>query len=115
MRKLLILILLLASTTLLNGQLLPVKQYSSRNGLNSNVITDILQDERGILWVSTNNGLNWYDGSRFYHPEIQGKAGQININRLRKDSSGNVWIATYYNGLFCYKNNSFENFLPETS
>jgi signal transduction histidine kinase/ligand-binding sensor domain-containing protein len=115
MRKLLFLILLLESTTLLNGQLLPVKQYSTGNGLNSNVVTDVLQDERGILWISTNNGLNWYDGTRFYHPELKGKAGQVNINRMRKDSKGTIWIATYYNGLFRYKNNSFENFLPDSS
>lgn len=40
-------------------------QYTLRNGLSSNQLTGIAQDERGYLWISSVNGLNRYDGKQF--------------------------------------------------
>jgi len=36
-----------------------------RNGLASNHVTGMVQDERVYLWIGTINGLQRYDGSRF--------------------------------------------------
>lgn len=35
---------------------------TTANGLTSNLITHIFQDSRGFLWISTEDGLNMYDG-----------------------------------------------------
>lgn len=39
------------------------------NGLNSDVLLDILEDDNGHLWIASNNGLTWMDPStaRFRH------------------------------------------------
>jgi ligand-binding sensor domain-containing protein len=42
-----------------SGQIL--KKYNHLNGLPSNTIQGILQDEKGILWISTDNGLCRFD------------------------------------------------------
>lgn len=40
-------------------------RYTYMNGLSSNQLTDIAQDERGYIWISSVNGLNRYDGKQF--------------------------------------------------
>ena len=35
------------------------------NGLSSNSINDIIQDDLGFIWIATEDGLNRYDGSEF--------------------------------------------------
>jgi signal transduction histidine kinase/ligand-binding sensor domain-containing protein len=36
-------------------------------GLASNVVTSLYQDEKGFIWVGTDNGLQRFDGSKFIH------------------------------------------------
>lgn len=38
---------------------------TSDNGLVTNTIRYIFQDDKGFIWISTNNGLNRYDGHSF--------------------------------------------------
>lgn len=40
-------------------------KYSSKDGLSSMTIADMLQDHKGQLWFATWNGLNKFDGYRF--------------------------------------------------
>ncbi len=42
-----------------NGNIL--KRYNNTNGLSSNAIMGVLQDAKGFLWISTNNGLCRFD------------------------------------------------------
>ncbi|MGN0236338.1 MAG: helix-turn-helix domain-containing protein [Paludibacteraceae bacterium] len=42
-----------------------LRYIDETDGLSHNHITRVLQDERGMIWISTWNGLNRYDGSRF--------------------------------------------------
>jgi len=41
------------------------KTITSRDGLHSNVVSTMLQDSRGILWIGSWSGLCEYDGSSF--------------------------------------------------
>ncbi len=38
-----------------------IKSYTTKNGLPSNRIRSIIEDERGNLWIGTNNGLSKFD------------------------------------------------------
>jgi ligand-binding sensor domain-containing protein len=58
------------------NQLLHAQQSSIQNGLfhlnenqglSSNRVQALAQDERGFLWIGTNEGLNRFDGSDFVH------------------------------------------------
>jgi len=41
------------------------EHYTNEQGLTSNAVTSITQDQWGYLWISTQNGLNRYDGNHF--------------------------------------------------
>ncbi len=47
-----------------------VEKLTTEEGLSSNRINDIAQDDNGFLWIATSDGLNRFDGTevvKFYH------------------------------------------------
>ena len=44
-----------------------LSHYSMDDGLASNVVSKILQDDYGFIWISTWNGLSRFDGYNFYN------------------------------------------------
>lgn len=40
-------------------------RYSTADGLGSDVVLGLFEDDRGVLWASTNGGLSRFDGRRF--------------------------------------------------
>lgn len=54
-------LLFLVSSTIL-GQRLRFKHITSDDGLSTNYVTSIIQDDKGFMWFGTQDGLNKYDG-----------------------------------------------------
>lgn len=58
----------------------------------------LIQDDRGFLWIGTQYGLNRYDGIRvrqFLHdPSDINSLGGTYIQVIFKDSKGNLWISS---------------------
>jgi len=44
------------------GQQLSFNRLNSEDGLSNNLVTSIVQDNRGFLWFGTQDGLNRFDG-----------------------------------------------------
>ena len=44
------------------SQQLRFKQITNEEGLSTNYVTSIMQDEKGFMWFGTQDGLNKYDG-----------------------------------------------------
>lgn len=96
-------------------------KYSSKDGLSSMTVADILQDYKGQLWFATWNGLNKFDGYRFtsYKNSPDGKSG-LSTTRLvsiTEDKLGYIWILTYDNVVcrFNPKTETFEQILDENA
>lgn len=84
--------------------------YASRNilrlgfdrGLSNNYVMGIAQDRNGFVWISTESGLNRYDGSSFrvFKKEGQTALSANELNRICADTANNIlWIATQRHGL----------------
>ncbi len=61
-------------------------------------VSDILEDQFGVLWISTNEGLQYYDNKtnsfiRFRHEEKnENSISSNNVHCLAEDADGNLWI-----------------------
>jgi ligand-binding sensor domain-containing protein/two-component sensor histidine kinase len=95
------------------AQLLPLKTYSSKDGLINKQVTAIIRDDLGLLWLGTPFGINWFDGNRFTEPPIKILSGQLYITNFFQDSKRNIWVLSFYNGLYKYKDFTFTNFLVD--
>lgn len=110
MKKTIIAILLLL-TIVLHASAVTVKQFKS-DKLTSNIVTCIVQDKKGYIWIGTEHGLNKFDGyrcSNYLHSDKDSTSITHNtIVTLFVDSRGNLLIGT--NGGLCrydYDNNDF--------
>ncbi len=70
--------------------------YTEADGLSNNVITGILEDNSGCIWVSTNHGLSKLDpaaGSfRVYSDEDGLRGHEFNQGAAFKDSDGKLYF-----------------------
>lgn len=81
-------------------------RITTHNGLSHNKVNCVLQDQRGFIWMGTDDGLNRYDGRRFvvFRHEPGNKtsiSGNI-ITDIVEDEKGVLWIATSDGGLSKY-------------
>jgi len=77
-----------------------IEVYSIEHGLSQTRVTSIVQDEKGYLWVGTQDGLNLFDGYTFqvfhHNPLDTNSISNNYIRDLHEDENGNLWIATSY-------------------
>ncbi len=68
------------------------------DGLAATSVLGILQDSFGLLWISTANGLQKYDGYSFQsfknEPENPNSLLNNNCYGLLEDADHNIWVAT---------------------
>lgn len=76
-----------------------LRQFSSQNGLSNSAILSLCQDNNGVLWIGSCDGLNIFDGTtpRLYKPTNTGINFSGNIIGNIKEAEENVlWIQTNY-------------------
>jgi len=82
------------------------EHLTTEDGLSSNKVEAILQDKEGFYWISTQNGLNRFDGTSFRvfrHSSTDSTSlTDNNCRNMLEDLNGDIWIATY-KGVSRYK------------
>lgn len=111
---------LLATTGTVLPNQFQFRHYNIENGLSSNTVSDILQDQKGYIWMATDGGLNCFDGTTFtyiqkgnpYYPELQTNL----IQNLCEVNADELWFGTDY-GVYIYnqKKNEITTFRKETA
>lgn len=106
-------LLLCAYPLFTNGQ--PIRFYNSVQGLPSSLINDVSQDGSGYIWISTENGVSYFDGMHFvpfsFNKNKPGSLSSEMVKIVFPDSRGVCWVGTS-NGLqiFDSKKNVFQDF-----
>ena len=86
-------------------QLQATRQHlSTEDGLCSNAVSMISQDDLGFIWLATWNGLSRFDGYEFYNYKTGNSSHIKNLhNRILDiviDQSQNVWMHMYDDRVF---------------
>lgn len=106
LRKLLIGLFMFAGFQAANAQQIQatLSHFSTDDGLASNAIADICQDDYGFLWIATWNGLSRFDGYNFYNYKTGNSSGIKNLHNrildLAIDQSQNIWMRMYDGRVF---------------
>ncbi|MBI5646236.1 MAG: SpoIIE family protein phosphatase [Ignavibacteriae bacterium] len=97
------------------------ERLSVEQGLSQSIVLGVLQDSRGLLWLSTEDGLNLYNGYGFSVMRSEARDGKsLSYNHttaLLEDASRAIWIGTFNGGLNRYSigKNAFERFRHDPS
>jgi ligand-binding sensor domain-containing protein len=97
---------LLASSVMVYGEHLPIKTYTTADGLPSTYILSVVRDSRGFLWFCTRDGLSRFDGQRFVTYTMQNGLSNPAINHLLETRSGVYWVATNGGGVCQFNPNT---------
>ena len=83
------------------------------DGLASETVNAVEQDEKGFIWIATNNGLQRYDGSSFltfqHRDNDKNSLPYSRVTWLKKDTHNRLWLILEDNrvGYFNTSNFSF--------
>jgi signal transduction histidine kinase/ligand-binding sensor domain-containing protein/DNA-binding response OmpR family regulator len=95
--------------------LLPINKETGKVRLNTNIVTGILQDGQGKIWIGTDHGgVNLLDKKDFSIQYLMNNMdddkslSQNAIMAMYEDNSGIIWIGTYKQGINYYHENSIK-------
>jgi len=100
--------------------------YTIEDGLNSNKIFSMIEDQNRNLWFGTADGLLRYNGESFKHvpipysdttgiylEKIRHVINPNAVHSLLEDKKGNIWIGTGGAGAYRYDGEVFTSFQTE--
>ncbi|HTI12569.1 MAG TPA: two-component regulator propeller domain-containing protein [Puia sp.] len=97
-KKLILVLFLLITGSLLYGQPYYFRHFQVENGLSNNAVICSLQDKKGFLWFGTKDGLDRFDGYSFKifrsDADDSGSIGSNFIHCLYEDADGVLWAGT---------------------
>lgn len=96
---LLIVAAVLARGTAAQARELPLRFFTTADGLGDNRVKRILLDSRGLLWVGTNSGISRFDGSQFQSFGVADGLPFPIINDLLETPEGDLWLASNGGGV----------------
>ncbi|MBI1764828.1 MAG: hypothetical protein HYR56_25740 [Acidobacteria bacterium] len=86
---------LVAMTVTAAAQHLPIKSYTTSDGLAHNTVNRIVKDSRGFLWSCTEDGLSRFDGYSFTNYSMEQGLPHRVVRDFVETRSGEFWLATH--------------------
>jgi signal transduction histidine kinase/ligand-binding sensor domain-containing protein len=84
----------LAISACLHAERLPIKSFSSDDGLAHDHINQIYRDSHGLLWICTDEGLSRFDGYEFTNFMVADGLPHPHANGILEIPDKGYWIAT---------------------
>ncbi|HZG23135.1 MAG TPA: two-component regulator propeller domain-containing protein, partial [Chitinophagaceae bacterium] len=86
-------------------------RYNISNGLASNFVNNLVQDQKGFIWLATINGLQRYDGHKFFAWKHEANNPNSlpadNITKVFLDRDNRLWVATTDNKVGMFNTENF--------
>lgn len=85
--------LFLVASASVNSEQLPIRTYTTADGLAYDVVRRIVRDSRGFLWFCTAGVLSRFDGHRFTTYGTEHGLAELSVNDLIETRDGVYWVA----------------------
>lgn len=72
-----------------------VRTFTMAEGLPSNHIYDLVEDNEGFLWIATDNGVSRFDGRYFTNFTVKDGLPSYDAIQIAKDGQGKIWVNCY--------------------
>ena len=83
--------------------LLRLESITINNGLSQGYVSNVIQDKKGLMWFSTGDGLNEFDGNNFiiynHDKDNDSSIGSDDLTCVFEDSKQRLWVGTRHEGL----------------
>ncbi len=91
--------LVLFSSAVVCAEQLPIKHYTTADGLPVDIVERIKRDSHGFLWFCTRDGLSKFDGYQFTSYAKERGLPHPRVNDLLESGDGTYWVATNGGGV----------------
>ena len=78
----------------IKAERLPIKTYTTADGLARDQVNRIVQDSKGFLWFCTSEGLSRFDGYKFTNYGTESGLAGRNVYDFLEAGNGSYWVAT---------------------
>lgn len=78
----------------LRAERLPLKVYTSADGLGSSFVDTLTRDSRGFMWFATRDGLSRFDGREFITYQVGTENAAPGVENIYETRRGIYWIST---------------------
>jgi ligand-binding sensor domain-containing protein len=85
------------------------RQFTTADGLPSNVVYGAYQDNNGYIWFCTSAGVSRFNGITFQNFTVEQGLSDNEVFGAFQTPSGKIWFRTFSNKLCYYENGSFHN------
>ncbi len=85
------------------------RNYSTLQGLPSNIVYSVVQDQNGFLWFATDHGVSRFDGKNFKNFTVDDGIGDNEVLGLFLDSRQRLWFTGFNGSLSFYKDGVIYN------
>lgn len=86
-----------------------LKQFSFAEGLPSNTVYAVYQDQKGYIWFATDLGVCRYNGYEIEHFTTKNGMPDVEVFGFYEDSQARLWFRTFNGKLGYYKDGVFYN------
>src|SRR5215831_7905250 len=93
------------------SQQYPFVHYTPRDGLVNNRARFMVQDSRGLLYISTFGGLSVYDGVRFTNYTTDNGLSASLVNDVIEMGEDSLWIVPNFRSLHCLVKGRIKNII----
>jgi ligand-binding sensor domain-containing protein/signal transduction histidine kinase len=85
------------------------KELLNEKGFPDNAIETFIFESDSLIWIGTTKGLALYHVKKNRSDDLSALRDK-DVRTLKKDANGTLWIGTYGNGFYCYRNKKIIKF-----
>lgn len=104
LKKLILSTIFLFSLLFAEGKSLVFKNFTTNDGLASNKVYDITQDEKNNIWLATEKGISVFDGFHFTNYQLDTFGFDEEVMEFHRDYKNRIWFITLHGNIGIIQN-----------